>query len=83
VARHTAFVRVNWVDAFVPKLELTALATLDLYDGSGSAQLTADYYLTDAWTIGALAAGNFGSARSDFGSLPTAASVLLKIVRYF
>jgi hypothetical protein len=83
LSRHTAFLRANWVDAFVPKLELTALATVDLYDGSGTAQLTADYYLTDAWTVGALAAGNFGGAHADFGSLPTAASVLFKVARYF
>jgi hypothetical protein len=67
----------------VPKLELTALANIDLYDGSAFGQVTADYYLSDQWTIGALASADLGTKRSDFGSLPQAASVLVKLVRYF
>jgi hypothetical protein len=82
LSRHTLFARADWVDAFVPKLELTALVNADLYDGSALLQLTADYYLSDSWTVGALAMTNLGAARSDFGSLPQAAGFLVKVVRY-
>jgi hypothetical protein len=78
-----AFVRADWTDAFGLNLELSGFTDVDLRDGSGQAQGEADYYLSNAWTIGMLAAGNFGAARSDFGSLPTAYSVLLYTRRYF
>jgi hypothetical protein len=83
ISRHSAFVRADWVDAFVPKLELTGFVNEDLYDGSGLVQITGDYYLSDHWTVGGLISANFGSARSDFGSLGQAASVMVKAARYF
>ena len=75
--------RADWTDAFGLNLELSGLVNLDLRDGSGQAQGQIDYYLSDAWTLGLLAAGDFGSPKSDFGSLPTAYSVLLSLRRYF
>lgn len=83
ISRHSVFLRADWVDAFVPQLELTGFVNTDLYDGSGLAQLTADYYLSDHWTVGGLISANFGSARSDFGSLASAASFMVKVARYF
>ncbi|MHB8813850.1 MAG: hypothetical protein ACYDAE_11340 [Steroidobacteraceae bacterium] len=77
-----AFVRADWTDAFGLNLELSGFVNVDLRDGSGQAQAEADYYLSSAWTLGLLAAGDFGAARSDFGSLPTAYSVLLSVRRY-
>ena len=35
IERHAAFVRLDWQDAFVTDLELTALATVNLQDASG------------------------------------------------
>jgi len=55
----------------------------DLHDGSSLAQGSADYYLSDLWTIGALVSGTVGGRRSNFGSLPQAASLLLSVKRYF
>lgn len=81
--QQTAFLRVDWTDAFGLKLELSGFADVDLRDGSGQAQGEADYYSSDAWTLGLLAAGNFGSRRSDFGSLRSACSILLSVRRYF
>lgn len=78
-----AFVRADWTDAFGLKLELSGFLAIDLHDGSGQAQGAADYYLSDAWTIGLLAAADFGARRSDFGSLPAAGSVLFSLRRYF
>lgn len=81
-SRHTAFLRLNWVDAFVPHLELTALASIGLRDGSGLAQATADYYGSRSWTVGALIGGTFGGRQTDFGSLPQSASALVRFIRY-
>jgi hypothetical protein len=82
MSQHTAFLRADWMDAFVPDLEMTALANVDLQDGSGLVQATADYYLSRTWTIGGLAAFTFGTRHSDFGSLPQGGSILLRVVRY-
>ena len=82
LSRHSAFLRANWVDAFVPNLELTALANVSLLDGSGLVQATADYHLSDVWTVGGLASFTYGGRRSEFGSLPQAGSILLRLVRY-
>jgi hypothetical protein len=78
-----AFVRADWTDAFGLKLELSGFVNVDLRDGSGQAQGEADYYLSNAWTVGVLAAGDFGAPRSDFGSLPASYSILLSFRRYF
>jgi hypothetical protein len=83
ISHRYAFLRVDWVDAFVPKLELSGFADTDLTDGSTRLQLGADYYLSDRWTIGALALVDAGGRHSDYGSLPQGGSVLLKVVRYF
>jgi hypothetical protein len=82
MSRHSAFLRADWVDAFVPDLELTALANVDLEDGSGLVQATADYYLSRTWTVGGLASFTYGTRRSEFGSLPQSGSILLRLVRY-
>jgi len=83
ISRNSAFLRADWVDALVPHLELTGLVNADLHDGSSTMQLTADYYLSSAWTVGAIVAANLGAKRSSAGSLPQAASVLFKLARYF
>lgn len=83
ISRRFAFLRMDWVDAFVPKLEVSGFLDTDLADGSTRLQLGGDYYLSDRWTIGGLVLVNAGRRHSDFGSLPQAGSVLLKVVRYF
>ena len=82
-ARQEAFLRADWVDAFVEDLEITAFINMDLRDSSSFGQVTADYYLSREWTLGALATGSFGGKRSDYGSLPTAGSFLIRVSRYF
>jgi hypothetical protein len=81
--RHGLFLRADWVDFLVPKLELTGFVLADAGDGSTLMQLEAEYSASDRWTFGVLAGGTTGGRRSDFGSLPRAASVLLKATRYF
>lgn len=83
LTRHQAFLRADWQDAFVVHLELTALAFVNLYDGSTLAQLSASYDVSDAWTVRAYVSANIGGARSERGSAPQAASAILQLVRYF
>jgi len=83
LTRRAYFARADWVDAFDLKLELTGFVLVDAYDGSGLTQVSADYYLSDRWTIGGQVTKYFGSRVSDFGSLGTSYSLLVSIVRYF
>ena len=83
LARNSAFLRADWVDAFVPDLEITGFVNTDLHDGSSLVQVAADYYISNAWTVGAQVNANIGSSRSDFGSLPQSVGILFKIARYF
>src|SRR5215813_13353815 len=77
--RHGIFLRADWVDFIVPKLELTGFVLTDVQDGSTLLQLEADYARTDLWTFGVLAGGTTGGRRSNFGSLPRANSILFKL----
>ena len=79
--RHSAFLRADWTDAFVTDLELTALATINVQDGSALVQGTADYYLSRAWTVGGQVSFTFGGRRSEFGSLPQAGGILVRLVQ--
>jgi hypothetical protein len=82
LTRHQAFVRADWPDAFVTHLELTALAFVNLYDGSSLTQLSASYDLSAAWTFRGYVSTNIGGARTERGSVPQPASAILQIVRY-
>ena len=81
--RHGIFLRGDWTDFMIPKLELTGFVLADAGGGSALMQLEASYSASDRWTFGVLAGGTTGGRHSDFGSLPRAASVLLKATRYF
>ncbi len=83
ISRHNAFLRMDWVDALVPDLELTGFIDTDLYDGSSLIQLTASYYLNGDWTLGGQVSANAGGRRSDFGSLPQEFATLWQVTRYF
>jgi hypothetical protein len=81
--RHGIFLRGNWNDFLVQKLELTGFVLADASDGSTMWQLEGDYARTDLWSFAVLAGGTTGGRRSNFGSLPRAGSVLFKATRYF
>jgi hypothetical protein len=81
--RHAVFLRMDWVDFLVPKLELTGFALADAQDGSTLLQLSADYARSDYWTFGVIATATTGGKRSNFGSLPQASGILFKATRYF
>lgn len=82
-ARQHVFLRADWSDALVPHLELSGFAFVNLYDGSTLTQIAANYYLSDAWTLGAYASASLGAARSEYGSAPQAAWIILQLQRYF
>jgi hypothetical protein len=77
------FSRVYWQNAFVKNLTLSGFILADLHDGSILAQVSADYYVSPHWTVGAIIDGFGGARRSDFGSLPQRGSLLVKLTRYF
>jgi hypothetical protein len=83
LAQNTIFLRADAQDAFVKDLEITGFVNEDIRDGSALAQLSADYYISRTWTVGVLGDATFGGRRSDFGSLPGAASLLFTVTRYF
>lgn len=83
INRQQVFLRADWQDAFVRDLELTAFVNMDVRDYSSFAQATADYYLSREWTVGALVSGTLGGKRTNFGSLPSSATLLLHVSRYF
>jgi hypothetical protein len=43
LTRHSLFLRADWIDAFIPHLEITGFINTDLYDGSELAQIAAEY----------------------------------------
>jgi hypothetical protein len=83
MSRHQIFWRADWQDAFVRDLELSGISFVNLTDGSGMMQFAANYYLSDAWSLGLYAGGTFGGRRSEWGSLPGASSAIFQVVRYF
>jgi hypothetical protein len=84
LAIHSAFLRADWQDAFhIVNLELSAFTSIDLQDGSSLSQITADYYLSNFWTVGAIAAAELGGRRSDWGSVPQEGSVIVRLARFF
>lgn len=83
MTQHEVFLRADWTDAFITNLELTGFSFVDLYDGSTLSQVSASYFLSDRWTVAALASASLGSPRSERGSMPQAESVILQLVRYF
>ena len=82
IGRRSIFLRADWIDALVPKLELSGFLNTDLSDGSGRLQLAADYALSDHWTFGGIAFIQYGGRHSDFGSLPQSGAILVKLARY-
>jgi hypothetical protein len=82
VSQHQTFVRADWPRAFTPHLELSAFAFVSLLDGSVLSQLSASYYLSDAWTASAFVSGTFGERRTERGSVPERGNLILQLTRY-
>jgi hypothetical protein len=83
VSRKQIFLRIDGTNAFVRDLELSAFTILNPEDGSSLAQLSAQYYVSDAWTVGFLASVNRGGRHTEWGSLPQRGGAILQLIRYF
>jgi len=81
--REQLFLRAAWSDAFVPHLDLSGFALVNLYDRSRLVQLGATYDFSDRWRLGAYLGANLGRADSERGSLPQAHSAVLQALYYF
>ncbi|HSY21111.1 MAG TPA: hypothetical protein VK841_03305 [Polyangiaceae bacterium] len=82
VAAHQAFIRVAWPQAIVSELEIDAFAFVSLLDGSALSQVSASYFVSDAWTAALYASANLGNARSEHGSSPQEGNLILQLTRY-
>ena len=83
VSRHYIFLRADRTDAFVRNLEITGFVNTNARDASAWAQVTAEYYLSNEWTIGGLVMASLGGRRSEFGSEAEVGTLLFKLARYF
>jgi len=84
VSQHQAFARVDWYEPWnFEHFDINALVMTSLEDGSCFGQLAASYDISDNWSIGAFLGGTAGSARSEWGSLSSAASATIQVARYF
>ncbi len=83
VARQQIFVRATWPDAIARDIDLTALSFVSLDDGSGFAQVSANWNIDRQWSAAAILASSFGPPRSAYGSLKAAASATVQVIRYF
>jgi len=83
MSRQEIFLRADWQDAFIDKLEISAIAFVNLYDGSTLTQLSVSYNLSDDWTVSALGGASVGASRSERGSVPEQANAIAQLVRYF
>ena len=83
LTQQEVFLRADWTDAFVTNLEITAFTFVNIYNGSTLSQLSANYYLSSAWTIGAYATATLGGGRTQYGSQPQARSIIAQAIRYF
>jgi hypothetical protein len=82
VSQHQMFIRADWPRAFTPHLELSAFAFVSLMDGSVLSQISASYYVSDAWTASAFVSENFGAGRTERGSFPQRGNLILQLTRY-
>jgi hypothetical protein len=83
VSRHQAFIRADWSEPFhIDHADIAAYVMTNLADGSGMAQLSASYDISDQWSAGIYASASSGGRRSEWGSLRNAGSVIVQLVRY-
>lgn len=74
LARHSFFTRFSWTD-MVDDVDLSAIAFVEPYDGSGQAQLSIDIALNERSTLGMRAQTSWGAEDSAFGSNPISSSL--------
>ena len=82
-SQHEAFLWTSVTDVFhIPQLSMGGFVMTDLMDGSGLAQFSVSYNLDNNWSVGAYASGSMGGARTNWGSMTGAASMIFQVSRY-
>ena len=83
-SRQQAFVRADWYEPWhIEHLDVNGFVLTNLEDGSCLGQFAVGYDISDRWSIGAYFGGSTGGARTEWGSLTSAASATFQVVRYF
>ena len=81
--QQSAFLHVTWQDAFISRLDLSAMQRYDLVDDSSMVWLEARYRLPGNSEVALQWQGNQGSSLSDYGVLPVQQNWLLVLRGYF
>ena len=71
LTRQEVFLRIDWTDALISHLEMSAFAFVNLYDGSRLAQLAASYDVSDRWSMGAYVSANLGGPEANADRFPS------------
>jgi len=79
VSTHQLFLRAAWPKALGLPLELGAFAFVSLLDGSALTQLSANYHLSDGWTIAFYGSANVGGRRTEHGSFPQRLGAIVEL----
>jgi hypothetical protein len=83
LSRHEAFASVSWNEPFeIEHFSLSGFVMGNLSDGSGMCQFGLSYDISDVWSAGAYLTGTSGGKRSEWGSMSSAGSALVSLVRY-
>jgi len=78
LGQHSLFIRTNWNDALIDKLDLTGLLITNLNDDSKLIQLEAEYELNPRSSLALKLASFQGNDKSIYGSLNKDTSVTVK-----
>lgn len=81
--RHSLFIRTHWQDVMAPFLDLTAIALINLTDGSFFIQPMAEYHLRGNITLSLTVNLFIGVPESEYGSLDPMGNVKAGITYYF
>ncbi len=76
------FLRLDWPDVIPSRLDAGCVFFISPRDGSFLTQVSAQYYISRNWTVGAYLGGTSGASDTVYGSLPWCASAVLQVVRY-
>jgi hypothetical protein len=82
VSTHELFLRAVWPKALGLPLELSAFAFVSLFDGSALTQLSANYHLSDGWTLALYGSANAGGGRTEHGSFPQRLGAIVELTRF-
>lgn len=83
LSRRQMFAMITRQDAGINDLTLSALGTVNLYDGSVGGQISANYARSPQWNAGLYLSFTEGARKSQYGGLPVPVSAAVSIVRYF